>query len=79
MTEGLLPTIDPADPNILIDLDGVKITTKVNAKAARKLASHDGGAILQGRLLVERGVLVLADAGFQFLEKKPAPSATQAP
>jgi hypothetical protein len=71
---GNLPDVDPADPQIVVNLDGVKISTKVNSKAARKLKTHSGGAILQGRLMVERGSLVLTDAGFQFLESAPKPS-----
>ena len=66
--------IDPADPRIVIDLGGLTIQAKVNAKAVRKLAQHPGGAVLQGRLVRETdGTLHLLDAGFQFLE--PAPPA----
>jgi hypothetical protein len=48
----------------------------VNAKAARKLAQHNGGAALQGRLIVEGGKLVLAEAGFTWIDPKPAAEAT---
>jgi hypothetical protein len=41
-----------------------------DAKAARKLAAHAGGAVLQGRLIVEGGKLSLADAGFTWIEPK---------
>ena len=34
-----------------LDLGGVRIVSKFNAKAARKLASHGGGAVLQGKLI----------------------------
>ena len=68
---GSLPRIDPADGAFLLDLGGVKIAGKVNGKAARKAASWEGGAVLQGKLIVEGGELVLVDAGFQFLEVRP--------
>jgi hypothetical protein len=71
---GELPTIDPADPSFVLDLDGVEINAKINAKAARKLKDHTGGAVLQGKLVVENGQLTLLDCGFQFLEPKPASS-----
>jgi hypothetical protein len=32
-------------------LGGLEIATKVNPKAARKLAQHKGGAVLQGKLV----------------------------
>ena len=66
-----LPRVDPADPRIQIALGGFKITPRSTPKAAHKLAAHPGGAVLQGRLVVEGGQLVLADAGFQWLEPKP--------
>ena len=69
---GELPKVDERDPSILLDLDGFRIAVRINAKAARKLAVHDGGAVLQGRLLVESGHLVLKDAGFQWIEQNPA-------
>ncbi|MBV8554236.1 MAG: hypothetical protein JO116_01640 [Planctomycetaceae bacterium] len=69
---GELPKVDERDPSILLDLDGFRIAARVNAKAARKLAVHPGGAVLQGRLTVESGHLVLRDAGFQWLEPTPA-------
>ena len=51
---------------------------KVNAKAARKLAAWAGGAVLQGKLIVDDGKLVLADAGFTWIEPKPqAEAATE--
>jgi hypothetical protein len=34
----------------------------------RELAQHTGGAVLQGRLLVEGGKLVLAEAGFSWID-----------
>jgi hypothetical protein len=42
----------------------------VNLKAARKLAAHNGGAVLQGKLIVEGGKLSLAEAGFSWIEPK---------
>jgi hypothetical protein len=35
-----------------------------------KLAAWAGGVVLQGRLIVEGGKLVLADAGFSWIEPK---------
>jgi hypothetical protein len=40
---------------------------KVNPKAARKLKEHKGGAVLQGKLIVEAGMLCLAEAGFSWI------------
>jgi hypothetical protein len=68
--EGELPAIDPADPDFVLVLGGLEIVGKVNPKAARKLAQHNGGAVLQGRLIVEGGKLVLAEAGFSWIEPK---------
>lgn len=91
---GELPPIDPGDPRITIFLDGetvvdrdgrrltgdgIKITAKVNAKAARKASSHAGGLVLQGRLVVEQAELVLRDAGFTFMEQPTPKPATVAP
>ena len=70
--EGKLPAIDPADPAFVLVLGGVEIHGKVNPKAARKLAVHKGGAVLQGKLIVEAGKLSLADAGFSWIEPKAA-------
>jgi hypothetical protein len=69
--EGKLPAIDPNDPSFTLVLGGFEIHGKVNAKAARKLAQHTGGAVLQGKLIVEAGKLVLAEAGFSWIEPKP--------
>jgi hypothetical protein len=69
--EGKLPAIDPADPAFVLVLGVVEIGGKVNAKAARKLAQHTGGAVLQGKVIVEAGKLSLADAGFTWIEPKP--------
>jgi hypothetical protein len=73
--EGKLPAIDPADPAFVLVLGGVEIAGKVNAKAARKLAAWAGGAVLQGKLVVEGGKLSLLDAGFSWIEPKPAAEA----
>jgi hypothetical protein len=67
---GSLPAVSPDDPQFTLDLDGLKIVVRVNAKAARKLAAHQGGAVLQGRLVKQDGNLVLLEAGFQYLEQK---------
>jgi hypothetical protein len=69
--QGELPPIDVNDPRFVLDLDGVEIQSKINSKAARKLKDHTGGAVLQGRLVVENGQLTLLDCGFQFLDPKP--------
>ena len=72
--EGELPAIDPADPSFVLVLGGIEIHGKVNAKAARKLAAHAGGAVLHGKLVSEGGKLVLLDAGFTWIEPKPGRS-----
>jgi hypothetical protein len=69
--EGELPAIDPANPEFVLFLGGFQITAKVNAKAARKLATHQGGAVLQGKLVSEGGKLALLDAGFTWIDPKP--------
>ena len=75
--EGKLPYIDPDNPAFLLNLGGFEIVAKVNAKAARKLASWAGGAVLQGRLIVEGGTrLTLAEAGFSWIDPKPKAEAT---
>ena len=68
--EGKLPGFDPADPAFVLVLGDFEIRGKVNPKAARKLAQHKGGAVLQGKLIVEGGKLSLADAGFNWIEPK---------
>jgi hypothetical protein len=73
-----LPRIDPADPRFTIDLGGATIQATVNAKAAKRLAMHQGGAVLQGKLVADRGKLVLTEAGFQLLEPKPAAATVEA-
>jgi hypothetical protein len=69
--EGALPRIDPNRPEFILDMGGHTIAVRINAKAARKLASHTGGAVLQGRLVSQGGGLVLLEAGCQFLDPKP--------
>ena len=68
--EGKLPAIDPADPAFVLVLGGREIHGKVNPKAARKLAQHRGGAVLQGKLVTEGGQLNLLDAGFTWIDPK---------
>jgi hypothetical protein len=68
--EGRLPAINPNDPAFVLVLGGFEIAGKVNAKAARKLAQHKGGAVLQGKLVVEGGKLALLDAGFSWIDPK---------
>jgi hypothetical protein len=67
-----LPAIDPGDPEFTLNLGGTEIRGRCNPKAVRKLAQHRGGCVLQGRLVVEGGRLVLLDAGFTLLDPKPA-------
>jgi hypothetical protein len=68
---GKLPAIDPADPAFVLVLGGLEIHAKVNPKAARKLAQHPGGAVLQGKLVAEGSKLELLDAGFTWIDPKP--------
>jgi hypothetical protein len=78
--EGGLPTIDPNDPAFVLVLGGVEIAGKVNPKAARKLAGHNGGAVLQGKLVAQGAKLELLDAGFTWIDPKaeaPAPERTE--
>src|SRR6516165_4157845 len=77
--EGKLPSIDPDNPAFILNLGGFEIVAKVNAKAARKLASWAGGAVLQGRLIVEGGTrLTLAEAGFSWIDPRPKDGAEAA-
>jgi hypothetical protein len=69
--EDQLPALDPNDPSFLLVMGSVEIRGRVHAKAARKLAVHKGGVVLQGRLVVEAGNLVLTDAGFSWIDPKP--------
>ena len=70
---GNLPAVDPANPMIKIKLGKLNIMCKISPKAARKLAIHAGSAVLQGRLMFDGGgSLVLSEAGFQFVEQRPA-------
>jgi hypothetical protein len=54
----------------VLALGGVEIHGKINPKAARKLAVHAGGAVLQGKLVSEGGKLALLDAGFTWIDPK---------
>jgi hypothetical protein len=68
--KGKLPTIDPSNPAFVLVLGSTTMSGKVNAKATRKLAQHEGGAVLQARLIVDGAKLVRADAGFSWIEPK---------
>jgi hypothetical protein len=68
---GELPHLDPARPQFVLQLGAQQIHVSINPKAARKLAAHYGGAVLQGRLVDQGGKLVLLEAGFTYLEPKP--------
>ncbi len=73
--EGKLPSVDPDRPAFVLNLgDGVLIHGTINAKAARKLATWKGGAVLQGRLTAGAGKLCLTDAGFTWIDPRPAPA-----
>ena len=76
--EGKLPAIDPNDPSFVLALGGFEIAGKIHPKAARKLAAWAGGVVLQGRLIVEGGKLVLAEAGFTWIDPKPKDGAEAA-
>lgn len=74
------PDISPEDPRIRIEMEGgLTILAKVNAKAARKLRLHTGTSVLQGRLVIDQGVLTLADAGFTFSPPPTADAAASGP
>jgi len=51
-------------------LGGLEVQGKANPKAARKLAQHRGGAVLQGKLVAEGGKLNSLDAGFTWIDPK---------
>jgi hypothetical protein len=70
--EDQLPTLNPDHPEFILVLGPFEVRTRINAKTARKLATHRGGAVLQGRLIVERGKLALDQAGFNWIDPKPA-------
>ncbi len=72
-TEGNLPAVDPSDPRFTIALGPATIEVRINRKAAARLSAHHGGAVLQGRLMAgPNNTLVLAEAGFTWLEPRPA-------
>jgi len=71
---GSLPQIDPGDPTFVLVLGAFRIPVRINPKAARKLTSWEGSAVLQGKLVVQDGRLVMLDAGFTFLDPKPVPA-----
>jgi hypothetical protein len=75
--EGKLPAINPDDPQFVLALGGFQIRGKVNTKAARKLAAHTGGAVLQGKLVPGPGWLQLEDAGFSWIDPRPGAEAIE--
>ncbi|MBV8488785.1 MAG: hypothetical protein JO161_10945 [Planctomycetaceae bacterium] len=72
---GELPRINPQNPVFTVEFGSLNIEVKINAKAARKLATHQGGAVLQGRLVQENGRFQLLDAGFTWMDPKPTENA----
>ena len=70
---GSLPAVDSDRPVFQLNLEGLVIEVRVNA-GARKLAAWTG-APYSGNLRYSDGQLSLAEAGFQFLDPKPAPAA----
>jgi len=77
--EGKLPQIDVVDPGFTLVLGGVEIQGRLNPKACRKLAAHQGGAVLQGRLVAEGGRLNLLEAGFTWIEPRAQAGPPAAP
>jgi hypothetical protein len=77
LSRGEVPAIDPNNPSFTLVLGGFEIHGKVNAKAARRLAAHAGGAVLQGKLIVDGGKLSLTEAGFSWIEPKAQAEATE--
>ena len=67
---GELQASPPEDPAFVLVLGGLEIRGKVNAKAAKKLAAHRGGTVLQGKLGVEGGEASLAEAGFSWIKPR---------
>ena len=59
-----LPAIDPAAPAFVLVLGTLEIHGKVNPKVAR----HQGGAVLQAKLVAEGGKLNLLDVGFTWID-----------
>jgi hypothetical protein len=71
---GSLPRVDPGNPKFVLTLGEFSIDVTISAKAARKLATHAGGAVLQGRLVCENGRLRLTEAGFSWFDQPVAPA-----
>ena len=76
---GELPQIPWDAPVFELALGGTKIQVQVSAKAARKLAVHQGSAVLQGQLVSEAGRLVLTQAGFTWNDPRPSVEAALGP
>jgi hypothetical protein len=73
---GTLPRVDPSNRTFVLTLGEFLIDVTINAKAARKLATHSGGAVLQGRLVCENGRLRLLEGGFSWFDQPAAPAET---
>lgn len=71
---GALPSISPNDPvfDLAIGDPPTLVSVRINPKAASKLVTWAGDAMLQGTLRVQAGRLVLDSAGFTFLDPKPS-------
>jgi hypothetical protein len=67
---GNLPRVD--HPGFRLMLGNTPVLVEITAKTARKLATHPGGAKLEGRLIPRNGNLLLVDAGFQLFDVKTA-------
>jgi hypothetical protein len=69
---GTLPRVDPDKPYIRLAFGPAFICVTISAKTARRLAQHQGGGKLEGRLITLNGQLQLLDAGFQLFDPKNA-------
>ena len=66
---GRLPEISPSNPEFEIVVGRLKVRVRVTPRAARRLADHEGPALLVGRLHTDDdGRLVLLNAGFEFIK-----------
>lgn len=74
-----LPSVDFMNLCFSSHLGGVKIVGQVNAKSARKLSSHQGSAVLQGKMIRGASSLELIEAGFSFLYPRPVETTVEVP